>query len=267
MSHFSVGDVETLDRSGFPLASASPVDWQGVLGYAKTFGGPAWWTGHSVGASLKYVSSTLVHTATTYSGDVGLLSPRYRKGKWGWGAAVNNVGGSLTYNQEAEPLPRLMRMGLSWRVVPTVLVMSDMNWLKGDSPYASLGSEYHKSFRKQAGMTVRAGYNGRQGRESVADGVNLGMGFFWSSWRIDYSYRGLTLEEPTQALTLSLSFKPKGRVLPAPIQALVDEGNRLMESGQYPEAVLVFDQVLTLSPDCREALAGMERANSLMSGR
>ncbi|MBK8576200.1 MAG: PorV/PorQ family protein [Elusimicrobia bacterium] len=267
MSFFSVGRVDTMDRSGFPLASASPSDWQGIVGYGKTLAGPAWVNGHSVGASLKYVSSTLVQTADTYSGDIGVLSPRYWKGRWGWGLAVNNVGGSLTYYKESEPLPRLVRWGMVWRPIPSLAVLSDIDWLKGDSAFLALGSEYHKSFRKQRGLTFRAGYNGRQGEVAAGDGVNLGMGFFWSSWRIDYSYRGLTLQEPTQSLSLSISFKPKGRVLSPPLQALVDEGNRLIEAGQYPESVLVFDQALDLSPDCREALAGMERANSLMSGR
>lgn len=181
--------------------------------------------------------------------------------------AVNNVGGSLTYNKEPEPLPRLIRWGMSWRPIPSLMILSDMNWLRGDSPYLSVGGEYHKSFRKEAGVVFRTGYNGRQGRDAAGEGINVGMGVSWSIWRIDYSYRGLTMDQPTQALTLSVSFKPKGHVLPAPLQALVDEGNRLIEEGQFPEAVLAFDQALEMSPDCREALAGLDRANSLMSGR
>lgn len=267
MTSFSAGDIQTFDRSGFALGSTSPADWQGVLGYGRSLPGPAWLAGYSVGGAVKYVSSSLIHTAHSYSGDLGLLSPGYGKGRWGWGMSVTNVAGSLTYDKVSEPLPRMVRWGMAWRARPSLVATADISRLRGESPFLALGSEYHWSLRNQSSLVFRGGFNGRQGEEAAGDGVNVGMGFAWSGWRFDYTYRGLTLEEPTQAITLSVAFNPKGRVLPAPVQKLVDEGNRLVEEGQYPEAVLVFDQALGLSSDCREAEEGLLRAHRLMSGQ
>ncbi|MBK8576471.1 MAG: PorV/PorQ family protein [Elusimicrobia bacterium] len=267
MSSLSVGSVETLDRSGFTTGEVSPTDWQGVVGYGKVLAGPRWANGYSVGGSLKYVSSTLIHTATTFSGDLGILSPWFGKGRWAWGAAGSNLAGSLTYNERAAPLPRRLRAGTAVRWGHFLTTSVDLSTWPGDPAYLAVGAEYVRPFRYQTSFALRAGYDGRQGRISATDGVNLGFGFAWTNLRVDYSYRGLTLDDPSQGLTLSLSFKPKGHVLPAPLQALVDQGRQLLEEGHFPEAVLTFGQALEMSPECKEAAAGLKEAHRRMSGQ
>lgn len=266
-NYFSAGDVELTDTSGFANGSASPKDYAISLGHARALGGENFLTGWRWGVAGKYISSTLLKTARSTALDLGVLSPPLLKDHLVLGASAANIGRPLQYNQEKEALPRLYRFGSAYTIKPQWLATADIHWLESQPMDYSVGSEYQKVVGSHWTLAFRSGYNSMLAEESFADGISVGLGFAWKSWRVDYFYRGVTSDAGAQGIGLTWRFNTAGRMLSPALQALVDEGNRLMAAGQFPEAVLKFEEALVISATCREAQEGMAEAHRRMSGR
>jgi hypothetical protein len=261
---FNHGSIEGSDLDGFPTDTLTPVDSQFALGYARYFPAVPLLAGHTWGVSGKYISSRLQNTAQTYSWDVGVLSPLYWKNRVRWGASSINNGGSLQYNEEREPLPRTTRVGAKWTPGNRWVAATDL--VKGqDEPLAvSAGVEYAAPLTSSLTAFTRAGYTTTQ--ESL-DGLRLGFGVGIKNLRVDYSFRFSENETATHGLGLTLEWDERKKGLPPALQAKIDQGNTLIETGQYPEAVLTFHDAIKTDPRCQEARDGLERAYRLMQGR
>ena len=149
------------------------------LGAAKTVG-PV-----SVGLTAKYLSSTLVESAraTAYAADFGLnftVNPRFNLG-----GALQNLGTSLKFQSTGDPLPRIMRLGASYTLLPrtgTLLLFDVEHLFNENENRPALGLE-----TRVGPLALRAGY--RHSRDTGE--FSVGTGFSWSRSALDYSF-GLT---------------------------------------------------------------------------
>ncbi|MBL8024108.1 MAG: PorV/PorQ family protein [Elusimicrobia bacterium] len=261
---FSHGTIEGSDLDGFPTNTLKPLDSQIALGYARYFPAVPFLAGHIWGVSGKYIYSRLENTAKTYTWDVGILSPAYWKNRLRWGASSVNNGGALQYNDDREALPRTTRVGAVWTPLNRWVAATDL--VKGtDEPLAvSAGVEYGAPLTSSLTFFTRAGYTTTH--ESL-DGLRLGFGLGMKNLRVDYSFRFNENETATHGLGLTLEWDERKKGLPPALQAKIDRGNKLVETGQYPEAVLTFHDAIKTDSRCQEARDGLERAYRLMQGR
>lgn len=268
----SYGDIPATDVEGFNTGNLSPQESQVTAGYARHL--PPWPVlgGVAVGGAVKTISSKLVNTARTTAIDLGLISPPYRGGKLTAGFALSNWGPGLTYTNMQEPLPLTARLGLAYQWSPRWMTLGQVFRRRGMTSNSwtnavALGVEYKKTLNEVLALAFRSGYNGEQTGTNAWSGTSLGMGLVWRRLRLDYFARGFVGDALTQGMTVGFQWAEKGRGLPPVIQSLVDRGNRQVEEGQYPEAVLTFFEALKINPATPEAREGLERAHGLMTGQ
>lgn len=261
---FTHGSIEGSDPDGFSTGGLTPRENQIILGYARQFPAIPFLAGHGWGLAVKQVSSKLENTAETYSWDMGLLSKPYREGRFRWGFSSMNNGGALKYNEEREPLPRTTRAGAVWTPVPQWIAAADFVKRTNAPIFWAGGVEYAKRVGTSLRVFTRAGYSTE---EKSPNGLRLGLGVGVKNLRVDYFYRLNEAETATQGVGLTFEWDERGKGLPPALQARIDRGNRLIETGQYPEAVIAFHDALKTEPTCQEARDGLERAYRLMQGR
>ena len=109
VQYFSAGDVDQTDITGEKTGSLSPNDVALTGGFGHKV------NGYGLGASVKYVQSTLVDTAQTLTADGGVMSPSFWKDRLRVGGSVANFGGKIKYDKESAPLPLTLRGGIEAR--------------------------------------------------------------------------------------------------------------------------------------------------------
>lgn len=156
-----------------------------TLGYGLPVGG-----GVALGANAKVLHSTLVEdqSATAFAGDLGLHYQTPLSGL-AVGAALQNVGTKLKYEEVGDPLPRTIRLGGNYSLPlgaqDRLMVGADLVLPKEDKPLVNLGLEYKlRSF-----MSFRGGYSydSEDASEQIT-GISAGAGFRWSHYLLDYSF-------------------------------------------------------------------------------
>lgn len=185
LRHFSAGDVTTRDASGFQTGSISPRDLGLTLGAAgfldKRGLGPL--SGAAVGGTLTWVESRLSRSASTLTGGLGLRTRPFFDSRLRFGLSADNLFGSLTYDLESDPLPRIVRLGLlatPWREWDVSLQLD----LPGDGPAAvAFGTEV-----SLGRMALRAGYLNRgEAEPGGLTGFSGGFGIAWRGTMLDYA--------------------------------------------------------------------------------
>lgn len=108
LRYFSLGQIQFTDNFGNPLQSFNPREYGIDLGYSRKLGPK---TGFGVG--LKYIYSNLAggsvggntyKAGTTVAGDIGFYHNNQNDLGQGWsfGAAITNLGGKISYTDNAD---------------------------------------------------------------------------------------------------------------------------------------------------------------------
>jgi hypothetical protein len=176
--HASAGPVDQTDDTGSSVGDFTPRD------IAATLGG-AWDRSQvSLGASLTYLSSKLVHTAHAVTAGAG-LKWRAPDGRTAVSLTGDNLAGRLRFVDESAPLPRAVRLGVDerwgrWSTVAEIVSPND------DALYAAGGAEVTLGAAPWR-FALRAGLNqARAGRGG--GGVSAGAGLAGDSWTLDYAW-------------------------------------------------------------------------------
>ncbi|MBL0057857.1 MAG: PorV/PorQ family protein [Elusimicrobia bacterium] len=179
LQYYSAGSVDNVDSVGNKTGTTDPNDVAVLVGYGRNVGG------YQLGATGKFIRSTLVDSATTFAGDAGVLTPWYFKEKVRLSATIVNVGGKLTYDKDSVDLPMAFRLGTGISILKNWLVGADVVAPKGDDTYIGLGTEYKISVGERMGLALRVGYNTQE--RGGSDGVSGGMGFRFEGLDVDYA--------------------------------------------------------------------------------
>lgn len=191
------GTLTGADGSGNDTSSFTPNDLALSLGGAHTF------KSFRLGASVKYVRSTIVKTATTATADIGLLSRGYLKGKLRLALTATNLFGSLTYDQAEEQLPRAIRAGGAYRIRPRWLASAELA-IPNDGPASGgVGTEVEMAKTKDMGLTGRAGYTTRANIPGA--GISAGLGVRFKKMNIDYAF--VPLGDVGQSHQMSIAYR------------------------------------------------------------
>ena len=90
----SAGDILQTDEAGRELGDFSPRDLAMSFGWGRSLTEP--W---HVGASVKFIQSKIINSASTFALDMGAA---YRKEKLTVGTSLRNIGGRMKFDQERE---------------------------------------------------------------------------------------------------------------------------------------------------------------------
>jgi hypothetical protein len=143
----------------------------------------------SLGVGVSYIRQTLDSvSAGASAGTVGAL----------WqtpisyltlGAAVRNIGGSIQFSEEGDPLPTTAALGAAGRFMKNrLLVSAETRWVRNETVTYGGGLEASPSIYKDAVGRLRAGYRTETQDVADASGVSLGLGVAFPRWNFDVTW-------------------------------------------------------------------------------
>ncbi|MDZ7260868.1 MAG: PorV/PorQ family protein [candidate division KSB1 bacterium] len=165
----------------------------------------------SYGWSLKYIRSSIdTYTSDAMAIDLGAIFHVPWMKDLNIGAGITNLGKTRTpFINTKEDLPRNLKAGFSKRLEHLPLLLSFEFYKYVDDIWQwALGGE----FTLREGLFFRLGYNavGRDSKvEAAGDklaGLNLGLGFIWQTYHLDYSFSSFGEVGSLNRVTFSASF-------------------------------------------------------------
>jgi hypothetical protein len=180
VQYLSYGSLTKLDNTGLEGASFSPSDMAATLSYAKNIGS------FGLGVNLKYISSTIVETATAYAADIGV---QHKVGdKLTLGLAVQNMGTKMTFISDADSLPLNIKFGGAYTLLHNWLIAADINSPNDDNMTFAAGTEYVFELGNKMSVAGRLGYTTVNQDTGGINGITAGLGLTLERYTLDYAY-------------------------------------------------------------------------------
>lgn len=212
MAYLNGGEVEHTDVSGNSLGSYRPSDYAGTLAFAADLGVLGAEEGRlEAGVSGKYISSRLIEKAAAFTFDAGISVRTSVSGKTLRLALVaQNLGGSMKFDKESDPLPMTFKAGGALNVAKNWLVSADLAAPRANAPYICAGAEYTAYKNDDARVLLRVGGSSLTlGDISGLGGISGGIGFVSRNLALDYA--AVPFGDLGLAHRLSLTLKLGGR--------------------------------------------------------
>ncbi len=206
LQYLSMPAFYETDSSGFRTGTSfNPRDIGVTLGYSFPLGAK-----YSAGISGKHIRSEIDKTASTFAADFGVLAMPCGK-NLGLSFVVQNLGGSLKFERESDPLPLNIKLGSSLRINKNWLLGLDANFPRDNRPYAAMGTEYRLNYDANSGFAGRLGFNSKTfGDINGFSGISIGAGInFRQSW-LDYAFLPFGAIGMTHRISITVGFgKPE----------------------------------------------------------
>jgi len=200
VQYLSYGTIQQTDYTSYNIGTFSPNDLCVSVGYARSI------NGLNIGGNLKYISSTIVNTATAYAADFGVMK-KFMNNQLSLAFAVQNMGTPLTYVSDKEPLPFNVKAGGSFKIESNWVIAADAN-VPIDGPlYYALGTEYVQKLGGKLEVSVRGGYNTINIQTGGLNGMTVGLGIKYLDYSIDYAFVPYGDLGNTSKISLSIAFK------------------------------------------------------------
>lgn len=193
VQYVSQPGIDQTDANGFATGGTfHPNDFAGALGgaYHFDFEELGILTGASLGATLKYVNSTITKTASTWASDIGFLSKPmpFLGGQGRVSYVVKNLGGQLKFQQAYDQLPLNLMLGGSWSNDSWLLSMN-INEPVDNTLYVAFGTEYRFHLNEDTTFAGRLGVITRDfGETGGFNGLNVGLGAKFRGLGLDYAF-------------------------------------------------------------------------------
>ncbi len=211
VQYLSQPSIDQTDSSGFSTGNTfRPSDMAAALGGAFTLGDDLGVFTHAqVGASLKYVRTTLTRSVYTEAVDLGIVSEPFevlgRTVRVAY--AAQNLGGTLKYQVKPDSLPTALHLGTSWLLTDAWTLAGDFDQPLDNRPYVAFGTEYRSALSLNSSVSARAGVNTRaMGDAGGLSGFSFGVGGRFGGLAMDYAFAPLGALGMTHYLSLGLSF-------------------------------------------------------------
>jgi hypothetical protein len=212
LQYLSQPPIDQTDSSGFSTGSTfRPSDFAGAFGAAYTVHNEKYgiFDGASLGATGKYISSTITKTSYTFGFDLGFLSAPFQVFEHDMRLAyvAQNLGGSLKFQQLSDQLPETLRFGTSLALTRGWLVDVDLDEPLNNAPYVAIGTEYRLAYSKDAAFAARLGLSTRAlGDAGNFSGMTLGLGARFTRLGFDYAFAPLGALGMTNTISVNFSF-------------------------------------------------------------
>ena len=201
LQYFSAGGITQTDVAGTDVGNINPYDLSFSLGYAYRL------EGFSAGLAGKFIQSKILTTAQTAALDFGVLSPAYFNDRLKLAFTMTNLGGTMKFDADKENLPLNLKLGSSYKIIDRWLAAVDINFPRGDNPYAALGTEYQLATSGPWKMAGRAGFNSQTvGSIDGFTGVSVGVGLGYSRLAVDYAFVPMGGVGQAHRLSLTCNF-------------------------------------------------------------
>jgi uncharacterized protein UPF0164 len=179
VAYFHMPSIQGVDEFGTPTGEFKVYDMAVTAGLSRPVGSHL-----SVGANTKLIRQTLATvSATGLAVDFGAQA----KGPRGvtFGAVVQNLGPSLSFDGASYPLSRQIRVGASGEVANgRVLLATDYNMPSDYYDDVRVGAEV----RAHPNVSLRLGYRREMGAgENPQTGFSYGLGFQFKQLNLDYA--------------------------------------------------------------------------------
>jgi long-subunit fatty acid transport protein len=211
LQYLSQPGIQQTDAAGYASGgNFHPNDLAASLGYGYTLHNDnlGVFNGSSFGATVKYVHSTIVDSASDFAFDLGYVSAPFKvlDGDFRIGYVASNLGGSLKFIAASDPLPTNLKLATSWNFLPSWLLALDVNEPVGNQPYVSVGTEYRAQF-DAGSFSARMGVNSQSiGQAGSFDGLSFGLGAKFSGLGLDYAFAPLGALGMTNYVSLNFKF-------------------------------------------------------------
>ncbi|MBI3299123.1 MAG: PorV/PorQ family protein [Elusimicrobia bacterium] len=185
--YLNAGGIKEVDNTGFETGGEfTPRDAAFMAGWGGTVTEIL-----DLGVALKFVDSRITAAAKTGAVDAGarlrleLLGMPYTAA-----VVARNMGGTLRFHEQDDPLPMDIRVGQTLRPFSYWLLSLDLAFPRDNTYYPSFGTEFIAQLEKEVAASVRMGYDGRISPSDL-DGVaafSLGAGCVIKGWSADYAW-------------------------------------------------------------------------------
>ncbi|MEW6621248.1 MAG: PorV/PorQ family protein [bacterium] len=158
----------------------------------------------NVGANLKLISTKIKNeSASAWALDLGgLYHPSSVKGL-SIGVSLQNLGTSLKFKKEKDPLPFNIKIGCAYRLFEERLIVAgDLNSPNDADINIRLGTEYTYPIDQNKLVAIRAGY--REGDDSGK--LTVGCGLQIGNFQFDYAYLSFGNLDSTHRVSLIKRF-------------------------------------------------------------
>ena len=212
LSYYDAGNLAVVNLDGTTQNVTAERDYVGSLGWALPLGG-----GLSVGAIGKAYKFTLAQSASAsgVAADVGARWQTPLKGL-SLGAALQNLGPDVKFEQSGDPLPRTARGGAAWTFVDStpsefateysgiaVTITADAVSVRDEGITAEAGGEAAVSIGKLTVVSLRLG---NQFNSASDGGLSFGVGVIEGRYRGDYALTARGALGNVQTFSLGVRF-------------------------------------------------------------
>jgi len=200
IQHLSYGSITETDETGLEKASFTPSETVGTLAYGIGSGD------FGFGASLKYVSGKIKHSAATITADIGGKYGISADDRFSLGFALQNISGEMKYVSEGDPLPLNLKIGTAYKPEDSWIIAADAEMPYDNAISFGLGSEYAIKMGDGLMVSGRAGYNSRAKELGGLTGFTVGAGGSYDVIRLDYAFVPFGDLGNTHKISLSIDF-------------------------------------------------------------
>lgn len=137
--------------------------------------------------NVKYISERIKKTAFAVACDVGGMY-KLMDDRLTIGAAAQNLGTKLKFEDEEEVLPINIKVGCAYRIKKDWLLALDMNAPYDDEINLGVGLERSFKVTKDINISGRAGYNTSLKNTGGLNGLTAGIGSAYNGYCLDYAF-------------------------------------------------------------------------------
>ena len=186
-----------------------------------------------------------------------------------FGAVVQNLGSSMKFEEQSDPLPMDWKVGVAavQMLDKKLNVSLDYTAPKDDDGYVSGGFEYWLV----PFLALRAGY---VNSKTEGSGARAGIGLRIRGVSFDYAYAGQGELGMSHRYELSFRFGEPRPILTAEERKILQQAKAAMRAQRYEQATLLFDSLIELEPRymparryIKVAMAKLEGQQSQMTAR
>ncbi len=198
-NYLSVPPIQMVDNTGTKLNDNYTVNNMCLtLGYARTLA-----AGLRAGVTASRINSSIAdYSATAFAASAGMQYEISRP--LTLGVAIQNLGSTMKFNQEGDPLPTNYKAGAAYTISfenegdtretslaneRTLTIAGDANMSREVGLYGNAGLEYSMVFNEAMKLSLRGGY--RSDLNEKVNGFSLGLGTNLGAFTVDYAYSGL----------------------------------------------------------------------------
>ncbi len=200
ITYLNLGNFQGYDASDTPTSDFSAYGTVLALAYSYKVSQSV-----SLGVGFKGIQEKLENErASSLALDFGFV---YKRGKFSLGAAYTNLGTSMKFIQEKEPLPGKFSLGFGYRLLQDRLNLAwDIDLPQDDNSVIKQGIEYGY----KGSLFMRMGYEYKTSAQNLEGaGLSLGGGFKLSNWEVDYNYSPNQVLGGSHRISLSYWFGNK----------------------------------------------------------